>query len=192
MENASINPAQNSMKQESKMKYLKNGQILKGIKMVFGLGNPGKEYKNTFHNVGFLTVNFWTENQAFSKLKNFEYKKIKGIIFAKNLTFMNESGNAVSRALKFFKIKPEKLLVVHDDADIPLGSYKISFNRGSAGHKGIKSIIEILGAKNFYRLRIGVRHSKNKNKALDFILKKIKTQESKTLNQVFKSLIFDD
>lgn len=192
MKIANIYPVQNSIKQGLQIKHLKNGQILNGVKLIFGLGNPAKEYDNTFHNVGFLAVNFWTENQTFSKLKNFEYKKIKSLIFAKNLTFMNKSGDAVSRALKFFKIKPEELLVVHDDADILLGSYKISFNRNSAGHKGIKSIIENLGTKNFYRLRIGIRNLKNKNKALDFVLKKIKNQESKILSQILESFVFND
>ncbi len=106
---------------------------------------------------------------------------------------MNESGKAVKEAMKYFKIKPEEILIVHDDSDIELGKYKISFGRGSAGHNGVQSIINNLKTKNFWRLRIGVRPTTNNRrpttqiKAGDFVLKKI----SKKNLEIFEKFFYE-
>jgi PTH1 family peptidyl-tRNA hydrolase len=158
--------------------------------MVLGLGNPGARYKNTFHNAGFLFINFLTGKfLAFkkpSKNKNFEYAAANNLIFVKPLTFMNESGAAAKSAMNHFKIKPAKILAVHDDSDIELGKYKFSFGRGSAGHKGAESVIKSLGTKNFWRLRIGVSRKSKKTKASDFVLRKISKEDLKKMEEVFK------
>src|SRR3989344_4515337 len=101
------------------------------VKLIIGLGNPGKEYKRTRHNAGFLFID------------ELERLKIK-IILAKSQSFMNESGRAVADLIKFYKVKPESILIVHDDIDILWGNYKFSFGRSSAGHKGVESIIKVL------------------------------------------------
>ena len=136
---------------------------------IIGLGNPGSQYASTYHNVGWLALDHLMETatQTMSlvqkgKQKNFEFFKFindHNLIFIKPLTFMNESGKAVAASLKYFKIKPEEILVVHDDSDIELGKLKLSFGRGAAGHHGIESIIKILKTKNFSRLRIGIRRT---------------------------------
>lgn len=161
-------------------------------KLIVGLGNPGKEYEKTYHNVGFLAIDSFAKTTLNAKTKLFEYSKIDDLIFVKNRTFMNDAGKTVSAAMKYFSarggLKPEELLVIHDDADLLLGKYKLSLNQGSAGHKGIESIIKALGTKNFYRLRIGIRNPKSKAKALNLVLKKIKNSELLILNQVFKEI----
>lgn len=148
------------------------------IKLIIGIGNPGKEYERTRHNAGFLFID------------ELERLKIK-IILAKSQSFMNESGRAVADLIKFYKIKPENILIVHDDIDILWGNYKFSFGRSSAGHKGVKSIIKSLKTKNFWRLRIGIQpaFAKKHIKADKIILKKFTPAELKTLNQTIKKTI---
>jgi len=116
------------------------------IKLIIGLGNPDKQYENTYHNVGHLFID---------QLENYTLNPIPYTL--KSDVYMNESGKFVSKMAKKSGIKPENLLIAHDDSDILLGNYKISFDRSSAGHKGIESIIKSLGTQKFWRLRIGIR-----------------------------------
>ncbi|MDI6717487.1 MAG: aminoacyl-tRNA hydrolase [Patescibacteria group bacterium] len=164
-------------------------------KLIIGLGNPGKEYEKTYHNAGFLFIDFLISNNRltadfFSKYKNFEYLKTKNFILIRPTLFMNESGKAVLEILKYFSARPEDIIIVHDDSDIELGKYKISAGRGSAGHRGVESIIKSLGNKNFQRLRIGTANKKHfKQKAGDFALKKIGKSEIKAIQTTFKDAI---
>ena len=148
------------------------------VKLIIGLGNPGKEYKRTRHNAGFLFID------------ELERLKIK-IILAKSQSFMNESGRAVADLIKFYKVKPESILIVHDDIDILWGNYKFSFGRSSAGHKGVESVIKSLKTKNFWRLRIGIQpaFAKKHIRADKVILKKFTPAETKILNQTIKKAI---
>ena len=159
------------------------------IKMIFGIGNPEDKYTNTYHNVGFLYI----DSQVKEKMKSYQdfaFSKQGEIIFAKSFTFMNQSGKSLRQAMKYFGLKPEEVLVVHDDSDLTLGQYKIVFNRGSAGHKGIDSIISHLKTKNFFRLRIGVRE--NEGKAGDFVLKSVSKSGRTTLEKLFSEIqLFD-
>ena len=146
------------------------------IKLIVGLGNPGKEYERTRHNVGFLFIEI-LEN-------NFKNKKI---ILAKSQNFMNESGKAVATLIKLYKLNPENVLIVHDDIDILWGDFKFSFGRSSAGHKGVESVIKSLKTKNFWRLRIGIQPTLKKHTPADkIILKKFTPAELNTLNQTMK------
>ncbi len=155
------------------------------IKLIVGLGNPGKEYENTRHNIGFIFVDKLSE-QAKTEF-----------IVEKPQTFMNNSGTEVLALSKINKIKPENILIVHDDIDISWGNFKFSFGRSSAGHKGIESIIKALKTKNFWRLRIGIqpiRQAQGKPTlkkhipADKIILKKFTPAELKTLNQTIKKV----
>lgn len=134
--------------------------------LIVGLGNPGEKYKKTFHNIGFKAIEELAEKNSFSEFKI--AKKLdsltaegsicgKKIRLAKPLTFMNNSGEAVLKLIQYFKTSKKNLIVVHDDIDLPIGKMKISENRGSAGHKGIESIIGKIGSKNFIRIRIGAK-----------------------------------
>ena len=146
----------------------------KRIKLIIGLGNPGPEYENTYHNAGKLMVDYMLEICAlkdsvlasgFRKQASascFEISACGKVNLAKTLTYMNESGKAVKLAMKSLKVNTDSLMIAHDDSDIELGKYKISFGSGPAGHRGAQSVIESLGTKNFWRLRIGIRQNADK------------------------------
>ncbi len=144
---------------------------MQNFKLIIGLGNPEKEYENTNHNVGFMVIDFLG----------------KGI---KSEVYMNKSGEFVKQEIKKQKIKPEDLLIIHDDSDIELGKYKLSFGRSSAGHKGVQNIINQLKTDKFWRLRIGIRPAKEKvrTKADALVLKKISPPNKKKLEGVFKAI----
>ena len=139
--------------------------------IIVGLGNPGKKYSRTKHNVGFLAVDYLIKNWSFSplhlenKLKSeitINSLNNEKIVAVKPQTFMNNSGEAVIKLKKKYNAKNEEIIIIHDDLDIEWGKIKLSFNRGSAGHKGIESIIQKLGNKNFYRIRVGILNEKLK------------------------------
>ncbi|MEK7451580.1 MAG: aminoacyl-tRNA hydrolase [Patescibacteria group bacterium] len=150
-------------------------------RLIVGLGNQGKEYKTTYHNAGFLFIDYLKANPDKSSIADCR--------LAKNESYMNRSGAFVEKTLNKYKIKPEELIVVHDDSDIELGKYKISFGRGSAGHNGVQSIIDNLKTKNFWRLRIGIgKISNQKTKAGEFVLKKIAEKDLEILEKTFQSI----
>lgn len=167
--------------------------------LIFGLGNPDKKYIKTYHNAGFLFTDFLAADMGTSDFKrigksNFVAVKAGGLKLVKTMSFMNDSGEAVKEALRYCRFKPGSLLVAHDDADIPLGSYKISFGRGAAGHKGVLSVINALKTQNFWRLRIGIRpvggpfgaaHDGKRLKAGDFVLSEIKKPAMSVMEEVF-------
>src|SRR3989344_7313874 len=125
------------------------------IKLIIGLGNPGKEYEYTRHNVGFLFI-----DELISEVRLQKFPEV-GLRLVKSQNFMNKSGATVLSLIKFYKVKPESVLVVHDDIDILWENFKFSFGRSSAGHKGVESIIKTLKTKNFWRMRIGIHPIQN-------------------------------
>ena len=135
--------------------------------IIFGLGNPGRKFYKTRHNVGFQVVDKFKRENEFSnwrgRKKDFKALISEGkinhkkIILAKPQTFMNDSGKAVKLLTNFYKITRPGLVVIHDDIDLLLGKIKISKGRGSAGHKGVQSIINEIGTKDFIRFRVGIR-----------------------------------
>jgi PTH1 family peptidyl-tRNA hydrolase len=133
------------------------------MKIIIGLGNPGRCYANNRHNTGFMCLNHFARTQGikFDK-KQSEARigvgEIAGlrVMLAKPQTYMNLSGESVSRLVKIFRINLNDLLVIHDDLDLPLGKVRIRLGGGSGGHKGIESIISCLGSQDFIRLRVGI------------------------------------
>ena len=172
------------------------------MKIIVGLGNPGEKYKNTRHNIGFEAIscfrkkqeNFsdWKLNKKFnSKISEGKIKNEK-IILAKPQTFMNNSGEAVIKITKYYKVSPEKLLVIYDDIDLPIGKIRIRKNGSSGGHLGLQSIINFLSSKNFTRLKIGVAQKTVNNKKRDaskIVLKKITKKEGADLSQAIKKVV---
>ena len=124
--------------------------------IILGLGNPGASYEHTRHNVGFMVLDSAAGEHAFVEKKIFSARvaPVGDMIFAKPTTFMNESGKAAKALTKQFG---EQLVVVYDDIDIALGQVKCSFGRGSGDHNGVQSVIDHLGHKDFFRIRVGVR-----------------------------------
>jgi len=149
------------------------------IKLFVGLGNPGEQYVETRHNVGFWWIDFIGQNHKLS-LKN--SKKYFGefskhnedgeVFFLKPSTFMNDSGKSVQALAKFYKIEPEEILVIHDELDIQPGTAKLKLGGGHGGHNGLKSIQTSIGSNNFWRLRIGVGHPGDKSKVIGYVLNK--------------------
>lgn len=135
------------------------------MKLVVGLGNPGREYKNTRHNIGFMVLDNYLGKVSWkSKMESYFYStEVNGeqIIFIKPLTYMNLSGLAVSKVVNFYKIAPEDILIIQDDLDMAPGTYKIKRNSSSGGHNGIKSIISELNTEEFARLKVGIGHNPN-------------------------------
>ena len=144
--------------------------------LIVGLGNPGIEYRDTRHNIGFKVIEEWAFNLGIA-LKEDMYAKYaiiqfdeKKVILQCPLTFMNLSGKAVKAYVDYYDIQGENIMVVHDDLDLPVGRLKITRNGGSGGHKGVSSIIEALNTKDFARLKIGIGRPRYGEKIEDFVL----------------------
>jgi len=123
------------------------------MKLIIGLGNPGEKYINTRHNAGYMVVD---------KLKNLRTKKSKNVIITKTNIFMNDSGSFVRKLLsQYLSIPVSSIYIVHDDLDLPLGTWKIQFAKGPKDNGGINSIEQVLDTNNFWRIRVGVDNRKH-------------------------------
>ena len=143
--------------------------------LIIGLGNPGKKYEKTRHNIGSMVIN---------ELRS---SNLENVFLAKPTTFMNESGKSVKTLLKTCRLKPDNLIVIHDDIDLPLGKIRIVKSRGAAGHKGVESIIKELRTKNFIRFRIGVCPKTGKPRNPErFVLENFHKEEEKTIKEITK------
>lgn len=146
--------------------------------LIVGLGNPGREYRETRHNIGFMVIDRLGE-LIDCKLIKVQSKAIIGIgkvgdqkvILAKPQTFMNLSGQAVIALMHYYKVESSRLIVAHDDVDLPFGQIRMRPGGGSAGQKGVGSIIERLGSQEFARLRMGVGRPPGQSDAADYVLK---------------------
>lgn len=157
--------------------------------IIVGLGNPGEKFNRTPHNAGFEALDFFAAKNGFPEFKLSERYKAEisekdGVMLAKPQTFMNESGRSAAALLKNSNAE---LVVVHDDIDIALGNIKIVQTGGTGGHKGVASIIEALGTKDFTRIKIGVEIDPT-HKAEDVVLKKFSPEEYKKLEAVFPQI----
>ncbi len=163
------------------------------MKLVIGLGNPDKEYDNTRHNVGFMLLDFifgYSNFNVNKKMNAMEYiTNINGekVIVIKPLTYMNLSGDAVSKYASFYKLNSNDIIVIQDDLDMPLGRVKLLFNHGAGGHNGIKDIILKLDSKEFLRVKIGIGKS-NFIETKDYVLGKFNAEEKNLLNNKFVDL----
>jgi len=176
--------------------------------IIVGLGNPGDKYKLTRHNVGWMVVDKFAEQQngdwETNKKFNAEICKIDDILLVKPLSFMNFSGKTVQAVLSYYKLLPKTLSVVtkkdsdltqiltviHDDLDLYFGTYKKSVDSRSAGHNGVQSIIDNLKTKNFNRIRIGINStSRGQIPADKFVLQKFSDDELATMNKLIPEII---
>lgn len=130
------------------------------LKLIVGLGNPGREYEGTRHNIGFEVLDLWAQKNSaeFELQKKWEGEvaKTAGLTALKPMTFMNLSGRSAASLARFYRWTPEQVLVVYDDVSLPVGTLRFRANGGDGGHNGIKSMIACLGSKEFPRLKIGV------------------------------------
>ncbi len=169
------------------------------MKLVVGLGNPGKEYNNTRHNIGFHIIEKYvgSKNFIFNKEKfNGLYTEIningEKIIFLKPQSYMNNSGIVIKKYIDYFKISVDDTLIIYDDMDLEIGNYKLKTNSGSAGHNGLKSIEQNLKTKNYKRLKVGI--SKNNIEKSLYVLGKFSLENQKVIKSIESELfnIIDD
>jgi len=163
------------------------------MKLFVGLGNPGKKYQHTRHNLGQMVINRFVETLRATSLTN---KKLSAQIaehrdskFAVLDTYMNESGFAVSKIVNYFKIDPQDLYIIHDDLDLPVGEYRLQFDRGPAGHNGVTSVIEQLGTQAFNRIRIGIGKPTTPIDIEDYVLQPFSKEELVIINETIDKIV---
>jgi peptidyl-tRNA hydrolase, PTH1 family len=163
------------------------------MKLIVGLGNPGSQYAANRHNVGYMCINHLARASGIKfdrkqGLARVGLGKIAGreVVLAKPQTYMNVSGEAVALLVKKHKAALDDLIVIHDDMDLPPGKLRLGFNSRSGGHKGIKSIIGLLGSQEFYRVRIGIGHpgESGGDDVIDFVLGDLMGEERKAIENV--------
>jgi PTH1 family peptidyl-tRNA hydrolase len=168
------------------------------MKLIIGLGNPGRIYENNRHNIGFMCVNH------FARLHGVKFDRKEGksrtgsgvvagnsVVLAKPQTYMNNSGDSVKRLLARYKLTPEDLLVIHDDLDLSPGKIRIRQGSSSGGHKGVESIIAFLGSQDFLRLRVGIGRpeaepssSFTEDEVINYVLSDFTPEEKKVISEV--------
>jgi len=160
------------------------------MKLVIGLGNPDKEQENTRHNFGWMVIDsmvnksgagLTNDKSGLSQVAQLEIGTEKTIL-CKPMTYMNKSGLAVKALQQFYKISTEDIIVIYDEIDLNYGTLRVSQNKSAGGHRGVDSIINELGDKNFIRVRLGI--GPQKGSAEDFVLKKFSTEEKKKLPEI--------
>jgi len=165
--------------------------LIKENTLIVGLGNPGLAYRYNRHNVGFMVADALAEKLEIP-LKRVKFKaqigngKLEGIpiIIAKPLTFMNNSGEAVAPLVRYFKVPLERLLVIHDDMDLPLGTLRMRPSGGSAGHNGMLSIFDKLGTNAIPRLRVGIGRPPGRMDPADYVLQDFPKSDEELLKMV--------
>lgn len=176
---------------------------MKNMKLIVGLGNPGKQYLKTRHNVGFMVLDALHAELKEWQVSNWELSKkfnaeicgttVKGekIILAKPLTFMNDSGVAVQLIAHFYQMTHRDIIIVHDDKDILLGEIKVQTDRSSAGHNGVESIITHIGTQDFTRVRMGIKRESERGMrdTAKFVLSKFGLFERKKVDDMIKKSV---
>lgn len=170
------------------------------MKLIFGLGNPDSKYQNTRHNFGQSIIKKYVEthyNASLTTKKQLNAEILETgqgsdkIIFAISTGYMNNSGIPVQKICQFYKINPSDTYIIHDDLDLEIGDYRIQFDRGPAGHNGIKSIIENLNTQAFHRIRLGIGKPQNNIPVEDYVLQSFSSEESAIINSTAPK-IFDE
>lgn len=160
-------------------------------KLIVGLGNPGKKYKKSKHNIGFLTLDHFVKNEKikFKKKRSFnsEIAELEKAILLKPMTYMNNSGLAVRKVVDYYDIDINDILIIFDDVDLPFAKLRLRYKGGSGGHKGIKSIISHLNSQDFNRVRFGIDKPEDKD-IKDYVLSDFSKAELKQLDDVLIDL----
>jgi len=165
------------------------------MKLIVGLGNPGKEYENTRHNIGFSLLDVIARDKGLnfdSEKFNAKYAEVnidgERVLLIKPLSYMNLSGIVVRKYMDYFKIEKDDLLVIQDDLDMVLGKIKFVYNSSSGGHNGIKNIEEHISTREYVRLKIGISNNKNIN-TKDYVLARFSKSDLEILNNSYNKLI---
>lgn len=161
--------------------------------LVVGLGNPGPEYERTRHNAGYRVVDALASRLGV-KLRTSRSKALVAdaraedlrVLLAKPTTFMNSSGDAVGLLARYFKVPVERVIVVHDDLDLPLGAMRVKRGGGTAGHLGLDSIVRLLGSPAFARVRVGIGRPPGRQDPTDYVLEPFRKGEEETVAVAFE------
>lgn len=167
---------------------------MSAIRLIVGLGNPGREYETTRHNAGFWWVDEFARAQSLSFRSEAKFHGLAArgqlhgheVLLLKPQTFMNVSGRAVGALAQFYKIAPAEILVVHDELDLPPGSAKLKLGGGHGGHNGLKDIIAQLGTKDFWRLRLGIGHPGERSEVSNFVLHDPRREERELIEEAMR------
>jgi len=167
---------------------------MEDIRLIVGLGNPGEKYERTRHNAGYWWIDAiaerkraaWKRETKFSGLVARVEEDGREFVLLKPSTYMNESGRSVSALMRFFKILPGEMLVVHDELDLPPGAVKMKRGGGTGGHNGLTDIAEAIDSKDFWRLRIGIGHPGNKDDVPDYVLERARRAEQDAIDPPFE------
>ena len=160
------------------------------IRLIVGLGNPGAKYERTRHNAGYWWVDAiaaarraaWSKETKFSGWVAKVREGDRDITLLKPATYMNESGRSVAAMVRFFRIEPADMLVVHDELDLPPGAVKLKKGGGTGGHNGLNDISDALGTKDFWRLRIGIGHPGHRDLVSDYVLDRARREEQELID----------
>lgn len=164
------------------------------IRLIVGLGNPGREYERTRHNAGYWWVDAiaerkrarWSRESKFHGWTTRIEEGPRDFWLLKPATYMNESGRSVCALARFYRIEPAQILVVHDELDLPPGTVRLKKGGGTGGHNGLGDIAEALGTKDFWRLRIGIGHPGQKDLVIDYVLEKPRRDEQEAIDPAFE------
>ena len=165
------------------------------MKLIVGLGNPGKEYENTRHNIGFQTIDRYANKLGVSIMKS-KFNGLYGdtlidgekVVLLKPQSFINLSGEVIHKFVEFYKISISDILIIHDDLDLKVGTYKIKKKGSSGGHNGLKNIELHLGTQEYKRIKIGISNNKSMD-TKDYVLGKLSKEEEEKLNEVKDTVI---
>jgi PTH1 family peptidyl-tRNA hydrolase len=160
------------------------------IRLIVGLGNPGTKYERTRHNAGYWWVDAIAERKRAAWAKESKFagwvakvaESDRDITLLKPATYMNESGRSVGALLRFFRIDPADMLVVHDELDIPPGAVKLKKGGGTGGHNGLNDISDAINTKDFWRLRIGIGHPGHRDLVADYVLERARREEQELID----------
>jgi PTH1 family peptidyl-tRNA hydrolase len=154
------------------------------LRLIVGLGNPGADYSETRHNAGFWFCERLARELGATFSRESRFHGLAANARADNLwllqpqTFMNRSGQSVAALLRFYRIEPAQMLVVHDELDLPPGQMRLKFGGGLGGHNGLKDITSHLGTQDYWRLRVGIGHPGDKNEVANYVLKPPRKEEA--------------
>ncbi|AMR82568.1 aminoacyl-tRNA hydrolase [Bacillus thuringiensis] len=159
------------------------------MKLIVGLGNPGREYELTRHNIGFMAIdelakrwNISLNEQKFKGVFGAGFVNGEKVILLKPLTYMNLSGESIRPLMDYYKIDVEDFVVMYDDLDIPVGKLRLRMKGSAGGHNGVKSMISQLGTQEFQRIRMGIDRPKNGMKVVDYVLGRFTSEEIPDVN----------
>jgi len=167
------------------------------MKLIVGLGNIGKEYEKTRHNIGFIAIDELLKTNSYSNINKSNFKgelfKSGDYLFLKPSTYMNLSGESVGAVKNFYKIENDDIIVIHDDLDLKLGALRFKRGGGHGGHNGLKSLDSHIG-NDYHRIRVGIGRPEDKSEVVNFVLGKFREEELKKLEltiENIKKAIFD-